>query len=69
MSLATSQFICEGCVLKSNLSHHFLTESVKKEQETPRIAVENRRLKLRSHSDSQAFDTYNEWLVIIMGEI
>ncbi len=39
--------------IRGNLSHHSLTESL----EEPGITTENRRLKLRSYGDSQAFDT------------
>ncbi len=52
MRQATSQLICGGI-----LSHYFLTESVKEALEEPGLATENRRLKLRSQGDSQAFDT------------
>ncbi len=52
MRQATSQLIFGGI-----LSHHFLTESVKGALGQPGLATENRRLKLRSHSESQAFDT------------
>ncbi len=52
MRQAASQLIFGGI-----LSHHFLTESVKGPLGEPGLATENRRLKLRSHGDSQAFDT------------